>query len=145
VREVTIHFLCHSSRFSRPLGQGRAGDYSAPFPLDRLAAENQRAVRSYAGDDPYEELRVGVKAFCSELSGGDELMPHQLRPIPVSLQVLFGVNELAIPHDDVAMAVDRRYEPPPETVAVIRLMPQRRHGRDVASWSEIQAVAGRTP
>jgi hypothetical protein len=85
-----------------------------------------------------------VEEFGSALGDGDELMPHQLGPIPVALQVLFGVNELAIHHDDVALAADHRYLPPPETLAVLQFMWQRRlPGRDIMSWPDILPEAGR--
>jgi hypothetical protein len=62
---------------------------------------------------------------------------------PVALQVLFGVNELAIHHDDVALAAGHRYLPPPETLAVLQFMWQRQHGRDIMSWPDILQEAGR--
>ncbi len=47
VHEVTVHLLCTFSRFHRLLIRGRAGDFSAPFAVGQLAAENQRAVRGF--------------------------------------------------------------------------------------------------
>lgn len=143
VREVTIHLLCTFTRFHRLLSRGRAGDFSPPFPAEQLAAENQRAVNNYEGADPCAQLRAVVEAFGTALGDGDELLPHQLGPIPVALQVLFGVNELAIHHDDVALAAGHRYLPPPETLAVLQFMWQRRHGRDIMSWPDILQEAGR--
>jgi uncharacterized protein (TIGR03083 family) len=144
VREVTIHLLCTFTRFHRLLSRGRAGDFSPPFPAEQLAAENQRAVNNYEGADPRAQLRAVVEAFGTALGDGDELLPHQLGPIPVALQVLFGVNELAIHHDDVALAAGHRYLPPPETLAVLQFMWQRRRpGRDITSWPDILQEAGR--
>jgi hypothetical protein len=143
VREVTIDLLCTFTRFHRLPSRGRAGDFAPPFPVEQLAAENQRAVNNYEGADPCWQLRAVVEEFGSALGDGDELMPPQLGPIPVALQVLFGVNELAIHHHDVALAVGYRYLPPPETLALLRAMWQRRHGRDVTSWPDILQAAGR--
>ena len=60
-----------------------------------------------------------VTDFCADLTEGEELMPHQHGPIPVGLQVLFGISELAIHHDDVAVAAGHRYLPPARTLAVL--------------------------
>jgi hypothetical protein len=86
-----------------------------------------------------------VERFARALGGGDELMPHQLGPIPVALQVLFGLNELAIHHDDVAVAAGSRYRPPPGTLAVLRLLWRRRHGAQITGWPDILRAAGRAP
>ena len=145
VREVTVHLLCTFSRFHRLLIRGRAGDFSAPFAVGQLAAENQRAVRGYRGTDPCGQLRAAVAQFGSELGAGDELIPHQLGPIPVALQVLFGLNELAVHHHDVAAAAGHRYIPRPETLDVLQHMWRRRDGRDVTSWAGILRAAGRKP
>jgi hypothetical protein len=145
VRAVTIHLACTFSRLGELLDRGRAGDFSAPFPPEQLAAQNQRAVRDYRGADPCGQLRVAVRDFSSALDAGDELMPHQLGPIPVALQVLFGSDELAIHHHDVAGAVGHHYQPPGETLAVLRLMWQRRTGGDVTTWADILRAAGRQP
>lgn len=145
VREVTVHLLCTFSRFHQLLRRGRAGDFSAPFPVEQLAAENQQAVRGYRGADPCSHLRAAVEKFGSALREGDELMPHQLGPMPVALQVLFGINELAVHHDDVAAAAGHRYVPPPETLAMLQLIWRQRHGSEVTSWADILRAAGRKP
>ena len=67
VRDITVHLLCTFSRYHRMLAQGRAGDFSAPFPVDQLAAENDRAVRGYPGTDPARELRAEVAGFRAAL------------------------------------------------------------------------------
>jgi hypothetical protein len=41
----------------------------------------------------------------------EEPMAHQFGTIPVGLQLLFGVSELAIHHDDLADARGSRYQP----------------------------------
>lgn len=145
LREVTVHLLCTFIRFRRLLCRSRAGDFSPPFPVEQLAAENQRAVRTYEGADPCGQLHAAVEEFSSALGDGDELMPHQLGLVPVALQVLFGVNELAIHHDDVARAAGQLYVPPPETLAVLQFVWQRRHGHDITSWADILRAAGRMP
>jgi uncharacterized protein (TIGR03083 family) len=144
VREVTVHLLCTFSRFRHLLASGRSGDFAAPFAVEQLAAENQRAVRGYQGTDPCRELRAVVEAFTATLGDGEELIPHQLGPIPVAHQVLYGINELAVHHDDVAAAAGHRYEPPAETLAVLQFMWGRRHGRDVTTWTDLLRAAGRT-
>jgi len=143
VREVTVHLVCTFSRFHTMLLQGRAGDFTAPFEVPQLTAENLRAVRAYQGGDPCGELRATVTGFCSALRDGGELMPHQLGPIPVALQVLFGINELAIHHDDVAAAAGHSYQPPPATLDVLTQLWQRRHGPEVTTWADILRVSGR--
>lgn len=144
VREVTVHLVCTFSRFRIMLAQGRAGDFTAPFEVHQLSAENLRAVRAYQGTDPCGELRATIGGFCSALRHGDERIPHQLGPIPVALQVLFGINELAIHHDDVAAAAGLGYQPPPATLDVLTHVWQRRHGRDITTWADILRASGRT-
>jgi uncharacterized protein (TIGR03083 family) len=144
VREITVHLTCTFSRFHDMLRQGRAGDFTPPFEPGQLTAENLRAVDAHQGDDPCGELRAVVTGFRSALRDGQELMPHQLGPIPVALQVLFGINELAIHHDDVAAAAGQRYQPPPRTLAVLVSLWQRRAGPDVTAWPEILRTTGRT-
>lgn len=145
VRDISVHLLCTFDRFRQLLARGRAGDYSSPFPPGQLAAENQLAVRSYQGTDPCGQLRAAAEAFITALREGEELMPHQLGPIPVALQVLFGISELAIHHDDVAVAAGYRYQPAPETLATLRVMWQHRSGRKLASWDHILRASGRKP
>jgi uncharacterized protein (TIGR03083 family) len=145
VRAVTVHLVCTFSRFRQMLAQGRGGgDFSAPFAADELAAENQRAVGEYAGTDPGEELRVAVREFGADLRTGEEPMPHQHGPIPVALQVLFGINELAIHHDDVAAAAGSHYAPSPQVLDVLRHL-WRRRGIDVQNWDDIILASGRQP
>jgi uncharacterized protein (TIGR03083 family) len=143
VRDVTVHLVCTFSRFHAMLLQGRAGDFTAPFEFRQLTAENLRAVRAYQGGDPCGELHATVGGFCSALRDGAELMPHQLGPIPVALQVLFGINELAIHHDDVAAAAGGSYQPPPATLNVLARLSRRRHGPDIATWADILRASGR--
>jgi uncharacterized protein (TIGR03083 family) len=144
VREVTVHLACTFSRFHAMLVQGRAGDFTAPFEVHQLSAENLRAVRAYRGTDPYGELRATAGGFTSALRHGAEPMPHQLGPIPAALQVLFGINELAIHHDDVAAAAGLGYQPPPATLDVLTHLWQRRHGPGITTWADILRASGRT-
>ena len=144
VREMTVHLLCTFSRFHRMLLQGRAGDFAVPFPVSQLAAENDRAVRGYQGIDPARELRAAVEGLTAALGGGAEPMPHQRGPIPVAQQVVYGINELAIHHDDVAAAAGHGYVPPPETLAVLQHM-WRRPGHEVTTWAGILRASGRNP
>ena len=59
--------------------------------------------------------------------------------------MLFGINELAIHHDDVAVAAGRRYAPPPETLAVLSHMWRSRNGVDAQDWDAIIGASGRLP
>ena len=142
VRDMTVHLLCTFSRFHRMLAQGRAGDFSAPFPMDQLAAENDRAVRGYQGADPARELRAAVEGFAAALGDGAELIPHQRGPIPAAQQVVYGINELVLHHSDVAVAAGHRYAPPPETLAVLQFM-WRRQRHDVTTWAGMLRASGR--
>ena len=145
VRTVTVHLVCTFTRFGEMLARGRSGDFSPPFAVNQLAAENQRAVRDYAGGDPCEQLRAVVTDFCADLTEGEELMPHQHGPIPVGLQVLFGISELAIHHDDVAVAAGHRYLPPARTLAVLGQLSRRWRGVEVGDWTTIVLASGRLP
>jgi hypothetical protein len=62
----------------------------------------------------------------------------------VALQVLFGINELAIHHDDVAAAAGLGYKPPPATLDVLTHLWQRRRGHDITTWADILRASGRT-
>lgn len=144
VREVTVHLVCTFCRFYQMLSRGRAGDFAAPFEAGQLATENLKAVAAYQGTDPCSELRATVGTFCSALRHGDEQMPHQLGPIPVALQVLFGINELAIHHHDVALAAGHEYQPPAQTLAMLTSLWQRRQSHEITTWAGILRAAGRT-
>lgn len=144
VRDLTAHLAATFRRFADLLAKARAGDMSEPFPPDRLGEENLRAVREFSGD-PVQQLERQAHRFLDSVRSPDERMSHQFGPIPVGLQVMFGLNELAVHHDDLADAVGERRRPDDEVVralaevygAVFGLPP----GDD--SWERLLAATGR--
>jgi uncharacterized protein (TIGR03083 family) len=147
VRDVTTHLAETFARFGRMLAQGRTGDFAPPFPASELDAENLRAVAEFEGD-PARELRHQAEAFVGSVDDLEEPMPHQLGTIPAGLQVLFGVMDLAMHHDDVAVADGRGYHPPGATIAAILPVAQRLFGMPEVEgdpWPALVAGSGRTP
>ncbi|HWL37727.1 MAG TPA: maleylpyruvate isomerase family mycothiol-dependent enzyme [Frankiaceae bacterium] len=118
VRDVTTHLAATFERFVAMLSQGRRGDLTPPFAPEDMDAENLRAVRAYTRD-PEAALREECERFLALASDPDEVMPHQRGPIPVGVQQLFGLGDLAVHHDDVAVAAGRSYAPPPEVVSAL--------------------------
>lgn len=127
VRDVTIHLAETFRRFQRMLDQGRSGDFTQPFTPEELDAENLRAVESFTGDAG-GALVTAVNAFLDELNGLDEPMPHQVGTLPTGLQVLFGLMDISIHHDDVLAAAGRQYRPPTETIDAIVPVAERLFG-----------------
>lgn len=115
VGDLTAHLAATFRRFADLLDNARAGNMDSPFPPDHLAEENLRAVRRFRGD-PVRDLDRQGRRFLDAVESPDERMPHQFGPIPVGLQVMFGLNELAVHHDDLADAVGERYRPADEIV-----------------------------
>jgi hypothetical protein len=113
--ELTAHLAATFSRFAEMLEQSRNGDLTAPFGRDALAAENHRAIASFI-DDPTGQLDAAAGRFCELVEDPSEIMAHQFGPIPVGLQAVFGLNELAIHHDDLLSASGRSYRPPPAVI-----------------------------
>ena len=118
VRDVTTHLAVTFERFQRMLDQGRAGDFTAPFPAEELDDENLRAVASFSGQ-PLEALVTAANGFLDDVTDLDEPVPHQLATIPAGLQVLFGLMDLAMHHDDVLSVTGRRYRPQADTIAAV--------------------------
>lgn len=127
VGDFTVHLAVTFERFRRMLAQGRAGDFTAPFASDDLDAENLRAVESFSGD-PLHTLVVEAHGFLDDVGDLDEPMPHQLGTLPAGLQVLFGLMDVAVHHDDVMSARGRRYELPTATVEAIVPVAERLFG-----------------
>ena len=113
--ELTSHLAATFWRFTAMLEQSRQGDLTAPFGRDALAAENSRAIASFI-DDPTGQLDAAAERFCELVDDPSEIMAHQFGPIPVGLQAIFGLNELAIHHDDLLSASGRSYHPPPAVI-----------------------------
>ncbi len=118
VRDVTRHLAATFQRFADMLEQSRAGDLSPPFARTELDAENLRAVEDFTGV-PEERLAAEARRFLDHVGDGDELMAHQRGSIPVALQVLFGLHDVVLHHDDVAVASGTSYRPPEGVVALL--------------------------
>lgn len=108
--QVTAHVAATFARFTAMLKQSRAGDLTPPFARDELNAQNLRAVEGFVGD-PVAALRKNATEFCGLAEDPAEVMAHQFGPIPVGLQAIFGLSDLALHHDDLWAAVGERYRP----------------------------------
>lgn len=147
VRDVTTHLAATFQRFQRMLDQGRTGDFTPPFAQDELDAENLRAVESFRGQ-PLEELVRAASGFLDDVDRLDEPIPHQLATIPAGLQVLFGLMDIALHHDDVVSVAGRRYRPGPETIDTIVPVAEHLFGMPPGQadpWAVIVVGAGRPP
>ena len=118
-----------------------------PFAVDELADENARAVARFSGDPP-TEARVAVAAFCRDGPDPAEVMPHQFGPIPVGLQQAFGLNELAIHHDDLLASTARRHRPSDQVIehlvpAWVGPLRHPRIGTAADPWEAILVASGR--
>lgn len=146
VSDVTAHVAATFERFNLMLAKGRSGDLSEPFERGDLSRENLRAVEHFAGD-PLLRLEEEAMRFVRSSTDPDEVMPHQFGPIPVALQMLFGLNELAIHHDDIAVAAGSRYRPDARAVEALRQVWERALGGLSGAddpWLDILEASGRT-
>lgn len=127
VADVTTHLAATFLRFNRMIDQGRRGDFTPPFAMDELDGENLRAVEAFTGDPTQAlvEQTDGLLLRCTDL---DEPVPHQAGTIPVGLQVLFGLLDTVVHHDDVLSAAGRRYVLPDDVVATLLPVGQRLFG-----------------
>jgi uncharacterized protein (TIGR03083 family) len=147
VRDVTAHLAATFQRFQLMLDQGRAGDFTPPFSPDELDTENLRAVEVFDGQ-PLEALVAATNGFLDDVTDLDEPVPHQLATIPAGLQVLFGLMDITIHHDDVLCATGRRYRPQPETIDAVVSVAERLFGMPPAQddpWALIIHGSGRPP
>jgi uncharacterized protein (TIGR03083 family) len=146
VEDLTRHLAATAARFNGVLTQSRAGDLTPPFGRSGLSKENLRAVREFSGD-PLASLREEADRFLSDTTDPDEMMAHQLGPIPVGLQQHFLLNDIAIHHDDLGAAVGRSYRPPDAVVeALARVYAAHRWWRgpkNPDTWARILASSGR--
>ena len=124
VSQLTAHLAATFARFAGQLAKSRGGDFSPPFAPAELAAENARAVAG-SGGDPRAALRVQAGRFLAMVGDPDEPMAHQRGPVPVALQVLFGLNELAVHHYDVTAPSGPGYRPPDAVLAALAQMHER--------------------
>lgn len=147
VADVTGHLAETFRRFSAMLRRSRAGDLSPPFRPGELDEENRRAVAAFRGD-ANSALEAAVHRFAGAVDDPEELIAHQLGPIPVSLQVLFGLADLAIHHDDVAAASGGDYRPPHVVVEALAEVWTRSPGGlppGPDPWRRVLIASGRTP
>jgi uncharacterized protein (TIGR03083 family) len=145
VSDVTAHLAMTFRRYLDRLRRSRAGKLDATFAPEDLSAENLRAVSAFRGD-PFQALEASVLRFLHSAMDPDELITHYFGPIPIGLQVLFGLNELAIHHDDVDSADGRRYRPPSSVVrALVPVWERVLGGLPPAEddWTAILAASGR--
>lgn len=146
VADLTRHLAATAARFNAMLAQSRAGDLTPPFGRNELSKENLRAVREFSGD-PLARLREEAERFLSDSSDPDEIMAHQLGPIPAGLQQRFLLNDLAIHHDDLAVAIGGSYRPPDAVVdALAEVFTAHRWWRgpkNPDTWARILFSSGR--
>jgi uncharacterized protein (TIGR03083 family) len=131
VADITRHLAATFHRYVELLRRSRTGDFRKPFRPQDLAEENLLAVREFTGD-PIESACEEVARFISLASDPAEPMINQRGTIPVGLQTCFGINELAIHHDDVAAARGGAYRPSDEVIALL-----------VETWKSL--TKGKTP
>lgn len=147
VHDLTAHLGLTFRRFAEMLEKSRHGDLSPPFAPEELSARNLQAVGAFEGD-PTAALAYEADRFLRAVREPDELMAHQYGPIPVSLQVLFGLNELAIHHDDLQEARGSSYRPDDRVIEVLVPVHERVLGGlapATDSWTAILANTGRCP
>lgn len=145
--QLTAHVVATFRRFNAMLARSRSGDFTPPFERSALAEENMRAVAGFGGD-PLAELRTEVEKFCEAAIDPAEVMAHQFGPVPVGLQAAFGLGELAVHHDDLAVSVGERYRPPDPVIEV--LVPAYAAARGSSAptdsddpWAAVLAWSGR--
>ena len=144
VPDLTAHLAATFRRFVDQLDKARAGNLDPPFPPDQLPAVNLRAVGDFRVD-PLTELSQQARRFLGSVGRVDELIGHQRGPIPAGLQVMFGLNELAVHHDDLAHAAGGSYRPRREVVAALATMYGAVHGMSSGPdpWASLLQATGR--
>jgi uncharacterized protein (TIGR03083 family) len=144
VSQVTAHLAATFARFADQLVKSRGGDLSPPFAVDELSAENLRAVERFSGD-PDLALRDEAGRFLALATDPGELMAHQRGPIPAGLQMLFGLNELAVHHYDVTAPHGPAYRPPDPVLSLLAVMHERINGLPPGGdvWDRILRQTGR--
>jgi hypothetical protein len=105
------------------LDKANAGDLTAPFEPGELSRQNRRAVDLFSGD-PVQALGEQATRFLREAGRGQagRLMGHQRGPVPVGLQVIWGLSELTVHHDDLAHAIGTSYRPGDSIVTALVTM-----------------------
>jgi len=110
-----------------------------PAALDWSAAE----LRGYlaAAADP------AVQGLATRCPPPGRLMGHQRGPVPVGLQVLWGLSELAVHRDDLAGAMASSYRPSDAVVAALVATKQAIDGFEAGGdpWLAYLRSTGRDP
>lgn len=123
VRDLTAHLAATFQRFADQLDKANAGDLTAPFEPGDLSHQNRRAVELFSGD-PAQALNEQATRFLRGAGRGQagHLMGHQRGPVPVGLQVMWGLSELTVHHDDLAHAIGTSYRPGDSIVTALVTM-----------------------
>jgi uncharacterized protein (TIGR03083 family) len=144
--DVAAHVAETFRRYADLLEQSRAGDMSPPFAREELSGVNLKAVEEFSGD-AIAAAEEQVARFLALATDPEETMAHQFGPIPVALQMLFGLNELVLHHVDVADASGGSYRPANDVVQVLLLVWEK--ALDLADpeiadpWARILEASGR--
>jgi uncharacterized protein (TIGR03083 family) len=148
IRDLTAHLAATFRRFAGQLDKADSGDLTAPFGPGDLSRENLTAVELFRGD-PLQELERQATRFLGQArhSRVGRLMGHQRGPVPVGLQVMWGLNELAVHHDDLAAAIGTSYRPSDRVVAALAGMKEAIDGFQAGgdSWLDYLRSTGRDP
>jgi len=148
IRDLTAHLAATFRRFADQLDRAIAGDLTAPFGPGDLSRENLRAVELFRGD-PLRALEQQATRFLREAvrAPAGRLMGHQRGPVPVGLQVIWGLGELAVHHDDLADATGASYRPGDAVVAALVAAKEATDGFQAGSdpWLDYLRSAGRDP
>ena len=146
VRDLTAHLAATFQRFAGQLDKAKADDLTAPFGPGSLSRENLRAVEFFRGD-PARALDEQATRFLREAGRGQagQLMGHQRGPVPVGLQVIWGLSELTVHHDDLADAIGTSYRPTDSIVAALVAMKEAIDGFHVGDdpWMDYLGSTGR--
>jgi len=133
IRDLTVHLAMTFRRFADQLRNANAGDLTAPA----FRGDPQQVLRRQAGRFLHSARR----------SPPGQLMGHQRGPVPVGLQVLWGLSELTVHHDDLADAMGSSYRPSDAIVAALAAMKQAIDGFDAGGdpWLAYLRSTGRDP
>jgi uncharacterized protein (TIGR03083 family) len=144
VAGLTAHLAATFQRFADQLSRARAGNLDPPFPPGQLTSENLRAVAEFRGD-PLRELSVQAGRFLGSVGDAGEPIGHQRGPIHAGLQVMFGLTELTVHHDDLAHALGGSYQPDGDIVSAVADMYTAVFGLPAGPslWDRVLRASGR--
>lgn len=138
VRDVTRHLAATFERFADMLEQTRTGDLTPPFGRTELDRRNLLAVEEFDGVAE-QRARDEFDRFLALIGNGGELMAHQRGPVPVALQLLFGLGDIAVHHNDIAVVTGSSYRPAPAVIEMLVPMWELVAGPSASPdpWTEI--------